>query len=214
VKLTTLGLIVAAALPATNCAQSPDRRPVQGQNGARRQGGSKPAQDTESDSDRTPRRLETVTWNSVRHELTWDVSKGEQRGAAYKPLGSDHYQISMDDATMSYNGTKRRFSKQEASNVHMLMDLIAKYAIDSTVWWDNGEGEPLDGNGNPKPDNKPQPGKKKDSDDATTVHVSFVRPSGATPAQNLHTRIEQMERQLQMLKQMERALQSLDSRAL
>jgi hypothetical protein len=212
VKLATFGLIVVAALPATSCAQQPERRPVQGQNGVRRQGGSTPAQDSVPAKDQTPRRLEAVTWNSVKHQLTWDVSKGEKRGAAYSPVASDHYEINMDDATMAYNGAKRRFSKQEASNVHMLMDLIAKYAIDSTVWWDNGEGEPLDGNGNPLPDNKRPPQKKKDSDDATTVHVSFIKPDAA--AHNLHTRIEMLERQLQMLRQMEQALQSLDRRVL
>jgi hypothetical protein len=90
-------------------------------------------------------RLESVTWNAVRHELTWVVSSGEKEaGADYKPLKSESYLIALDDATMSFNGEARRFSTEEASNVHVLMDLIAKYAIDSTVWWDDGHGEPVD----------------------------------------------------------------------
>jgi hypothetical protein len=91
------------------------------------------------------RRLESVTWNSVNHELTWNVSKGERKDNAYKAVGTDHYSINMDSATMTVNGETRRFSEDEASNVRNLMDLIARYAVESTVWWENGQGEPIDG---------------------------------------------------------------------
>jgi len=97
------------------------------------------------------RRLESITWDSVKHELTWDVSRGEKKGETYQPTGTDRYEIKMDSATMTVNGESRRFSEEEAQNVRTLMDFISRYALESTVWWENGEGEPVDGSGTPKP---------------------------------------------------------------
>jgi len=48
---------------------------------------------------------------------------------------------------MSVEGEDRRFSKTEAVSVHRLMDLVAKYAAESTLWWEAGEGEPLNKGG-------------------------------------------------------------------
>jgi len=95
---------------------------------------------------RSPRRLESVTWNSVKRELTWVISKGERdpKTGVYKPLTTETYLINMDKATMTFNGETRSFSKQEAINVSALLDIIAKYAIESTLWWDQGHGRRVD----------------------------------------------------------------------
>ena len=99
------------------------------------------------------RRLEAVTWNPVDHKLTWTVSQGSVGGKG-KFVESEKftYEIDMDAATMSTSGEDRRFSKSEAASVHALMDLVAKYAAESTIWWDAGEGEPLPKDGKPKID--------------------------------------------------------------
>jgi len=118
-------------------------------------------------NDPTPlRRLESVTWDSVKHELKWEVSKGEKKGNGYEPRSSDRYEISMDTATMTVNGKSRRFSEDEAVNVRALMDFISKYALESTVWWENGEGEPLDGKGFPIMPEEPKP---KDRGKTSTI---------------------------------------------
>jgi hypothetical protein len=108
------------------------------------------------------RRLESITWDSVKHQMSWDVSRGEKKGDTYQPNASDRYEINMDNATMTVNGQSRRFSKEEASNVRVLMDFISKYALESTVWWENGEGDPVDGKDFPgvpsQPDNQEQNG--------------------------------------------------------
>lgn len=147
------------------------------------------------------RRLESVTWNSVNHELTWIISKGQKKeGASYKPLASENYLIKMDDATMSFSGETRRFSKEEASNVHVLMDLIAKYAVDSTVWWDDGQGEPVDGN--QKDRRTPEKRRNREHDDnVPTLHVSWgniEQPSAACSA--TEREIERLEKRLAQLK--------------
>jgi len=94
--------------------------------------------------DRTPRRLESITWNPSDHKLTWVISSGTKDSAGkYKPVKSQTYNIDMSAATMTLNGEGRRFGRDEAKNVQVLMDLVSKYAVESTVWWDQGQGTPL-----------------------------------------------------------------------
>ncbi|MEK7404926.1 MAG: hypothetical protein AAB225_07435 [Acidobacteriota bacterium] len=97
----------------------------------------------EGKTDRSPRRLESVSWNSNKHELTWVISKGEKKteDGSYKPLGSNTYVINLSKATMTFNGESRGFSKQEAVNVHAILDVISRYTIESTIWWDQGHGQ-------------------------------------------------------------------------
>jgi hypothetical protein len=89
------------------------------------------------------RRLESVTWDPVKHELRWVISKGELEGEKYKPASRQEYEISIDDATMSFADETRRFSKREAGSVRQLLDLLARYAVESTIWWEQGQGEPV-----------------------------------------------------------------------
>jgi hypothetical protein len=179
--------------PASNAHPTADRRPADGM-------GGKQADSSSS------RRLESVTWNSVNHELTWVISKGQKKeGASYKTLGSESYLIKMDDATMSFSGETRRFSKEEAANVHVLMDLIAKYAVDSTVWWDDGQGEPV--NGNEKDRRTPEKQRNRERDDnVPTLHVSWRntgQPSGTCSVTQME--IQRLEKRLTQLKRLRAA---------
>ncbi len=129
--------------------------------------------DEDTDGKDTPvRRLESVTWDSVKHELKWEVSTGEKKGNGYQPRSSDRYAIDMDKATMTVNGERRRFSEDEAANVRTLMDFVSKYAVESTVWWESGEGDPVDENGTPTGPEKDKPATRpleKVRDKATRV---------------------------------------------
>ena len=208
----TFSLATLLALPAASCAQE---RPAAGRDSvqdSRAQAGQRRADGDEHklpDAEQPPRRLESVTWNSVTHELTWIISKGEKKeGASYKALGSQNYLINMDDATMSFSGEMRRFSREEATNVHVLMDLIAKYAIDSTIWWDDGQGEPVKGNG--KGTKEPEKPRQHDRDEnnSSTLHVADRSGAGgpAIDPYALHLKIRQMERQLDDLKRLQTML--------
>jgi hypothetical protein len=98
--------------------------------------------------EKAPRRLESVTWHPSEHKLTWVISTGVRDSSGkYKPAKSQTYHIDMSAATMTLNGEGRRFSRDEAKNVQMLMDLVSKYAVESTIWWDQGQGTPLDKDG-------------------------------------------------------------------
>lgn len=92
------------------------------------------------------RRLESVNWDPVKKELTWVVSNGSQAGGGkYQAGQKTTYYINMDEATMTFNGETRRFSRQEASSVSSLMSLISTYAVESTIWWEKGMGEKVTG---------------------------------------------------------------------
>lgn len=122
------------------------------------------------------RRLESLTWDSVKHQLSWDVSRGEKKGDAYQPNGADRYEIDMDKATMTVNGESRRFSEEEAANVRTLMDFISRYALESTVWWESGEGEPVDGSAPRQPGKSPED--RIDKGKAKNIRVIAMRPGG------------------------------------
>jgi hypothetical protein len=101
--------------------------------------------------DKPQRRLESVTWNPVKKELTWVVSSGvttdagNQGGKKYQPGETRTYRIDMENATMTFNGETRKFSQQEATSVSGLMALISTYAVESTIWWEKGHGEKVSG---------------------------------------------------------------------
>jgi hypothetical protein len=201
-----LSLAALLALPAIGCAQ--EHRSAQNKE---RAPSLVPAQQEEPEGAEPSRRLESVTWNSIKHELTWVISNGEKTdGSLYRPGASENYRINLDEATMSFSGDTRRFSKDEASNVHVLMDLIAKYAVDSKVWWEDGQGDPVNGV-KPKEQRSPaKPAAPPDDDES----VAILRVASRTPAPAdlpaLRREIRRLEKKLADLKQIERSAASTD----
>ena len=106
---------------------------------------SKPNADRRGEEDPAKRRrLEAVSWNPVTGLLTWTVSNGHtDEGKYVADGGKKSYEIDLQQAIMSHNGSQRRFSSEEARNVMTIMHVISKYAQDSTVWWDAGKGQPV-----------------------------------------------------------------------
>ena len=135
---------------------------------------------------RQARRLESVTWSPADHKLTWTVIDGSLKDGKFQPGAKISFEINMDAATMHASGEDRRFSKQEAASVHRLMDLVAKYAAESTLWWEAGEGERLDGGDSSKVDRKEnekrndrpeflpeRPNRKEDPRDRKVIKISL-----------------------------------------
>ena len=173
-KITGYMLAAFLALLSLSCSQAYNH-----QSGGKASAGSSSTatswdqvDNKKTDNQVSLRRLESVTWDSVKHELTWDVSKGEKNGEAYQPHSKDRYQINMDRATMTVNGESRRFSEDEASNVRTLMDFISRYALESTVWWENGEGDPVDGRGTPSKPGKQHPQPPDTEGKAKAIHIA------------------------------------------
>jgi hypothetical protein len=196
-----MSLAALLALPAIGCAQ--ERKDSAGagpQNGQRSSRWEKA--DSRQDSKARPtRRLESVTWNSVSHQLTWVITQGEKTdGASFRPDKEAKYEINMDKATMTFNGESRGFSKEEATNVHMLMDLVSKYAIDSTVWWDQGQGLKLDDKGNPV---EPAPSSPKLDDGKSIATLRVSNGRNLTPSE-LDAKVRELESRLDQLKRLQR----------
>jgi hypothetical protein len=93
-------------------------------------------------------RLESVTWNPVRAEMTWLVSIWDVKSDSDRPAALERYSIHPDAAVMEFNGEARNFDAEEAKHVRMLMDMISTYSVHSTVWWDHASNsEPKDKDG-------------------------------------------------------------------
>jgi hypothetical protein len=98
------------------------------------------------------RRLEAVTWNPVRSELTWMVSVWNLQGSERSLVTKERYSVHPDDAIMESQGEHRRFDADEAKRLRVLMDVISTYAVESTIWWESGPGAKLEGQIIPLPD--------------------------------------------------------------
>ena len=88
------------------------------------------------------RRLESVSWNPVSGELTWVVSKHTP-----DTTSKDSYLIRINDALMKFEDERRGFDPEEARVVHKLLDLLSRYAVESTIWWEEGQGIKMDDKG-------------------------------------------------------------------
>jgi hypothetical protein len=200
-------LAALLALPAIGCAQEGRRAQDRERAPTRR---AAQQDEPEPEQAESSRRLESVTWNSVHHELTWVISSGEKSGGTlYRPAASENYQISLDEATMSFAGETRRFSKDEASNVHVLMDLIGKYAVDSTVWWEDGQGEPVNGR-EPKDQRAPAKPPAPSEDDSVAVLRVSAWTTAPPDLPALQLEIRRLERKLAELKRIERSVASAE----
>ena len=90
-------------------------------------------------------RLESVTWNPVRAEMTWLVSIWDVKSDSDRPASLERYSIHPDAAVMEFNGEARTFDPTESKHVRALMDMISAYSVQSTVWWDHGSSSAPDG---------------------------------------------------------------------
>jgi hypothetical protein len=116
------------------------------------------------------RRLEAVTWNPVTDELTWVVSTGVKSAGSYQPGAKETYSIQLESASMKFHDETRSFGADEAERVHTLVDILSRYAVESTVWWEAGFGK--------KPEKEePAPGQNKvENKNPNPV----AKPAGAT----------------------------------
>ena len=111
------------------------------------------------------RRLESVSWNPVSAELTWMLSVWDPTISTEQPAGQERYVIHLDKAVMQFQEESRGFDTDEAKRVRSLMDLISRYALESTVWWGRGGGTPDDHNASPNERDRSNPKDAPDGSD-------------------------------------------------
>jgi hypothetical protein len=124
------------------------------------------------------KKLSSVTWDLDSHKLVWVVQKGTESNGKFEVSKEDSYEITPDDAVMSYLQEKRGFTEDEATSLHHLLDVLSLYCAESTAWWDDGQGVPLDSSGKPT-----GPGKNPDKPDrsATPRRVDSQKPAAKPP---------------------------------
>jgi hypothetical protein len=158
-----IGIILLAALsfayaqdkgasPGPTGDKPADKQPAGPKPADKQPGGAKPADKQPGDPKPLVRRLEAVTWNPVRSELTWTVTAWDFETSMREPAAKERYTMHLDAAVMEADGELRRFDTTEARRVRILMDVISTYAVESTVWWDSGADASLDGQVVPLPD--------------------------------------------------------------
>jgi hypothetical protein len=124
-------------------------------------------------------RLESVTWNPVRAEMTWLVSIWDAESDSDRPAALERYAIHLDAAVMEFNGEARAFDPAEAKHVRALMDMISRYSVQSTVWWDHGSGSEPDGQAVPVPKDKDGTGTKGKGDGKEENPKAAPKPAPA-----------------------------------
>jgi hypothetical protein len=127
------------------------------------------------------RKLGSVTWDLDSHKLIWVVRKGTANNGKFVPVAEDRYEITPDDAVMSYLNEKRAFTEDEAASLHHLLDVLSMYCAESTAWWDDGQGVPLDSSGKPT-----GPGKKPEKQDNSSKPRRVEAPNPQTPQSTVH----------------------------
>jgi hypothetical protein len=90
----------------------------------------------------TVKRLASVTWDLTTHKLICIVEKGTMVDGEFVPSSGLKYEVSPDDALMAFGGEQRNFGEEEAANLHLLLDVLSRYCVDSVVWWDHGNARP------------------------------------------------------------------------
>jgi hypothetical protein len=91
------------------------------------------------------KQLVSVTFNLLDFKLRWDLAEGtvDDKGEFRidKLLGQQ--EINPDEATMTVNGETRKFSEREASSLRRMLATLARYCAESTIWFEEGNGEPV-----------------------------------------------------------------------
>lgn len=90
------------------------------------------------------KRLDSVTWDLKTHKLVWVVQTGAEKGGSFVPAASAKYEISPSEAVMASGEEKRGFTQEEAVSLNDLLNVLSLYCAESTVWWDQGQGKPVD----------------------------------------------------------------------
>ena len=127
------------------------------------------------------KKLGSVTWDLDAHKLVWLVQKGTMVDGKFKATSEQRYEISPDEATMQVAAEKRGFDGQEAVSLGHLLDVLSVYCAESVVWWDQGEGDPVDNSVPSKPSPKKAAPSSSPSKEDKPVRVASPQ-SPASPA--------------------------------
>ena len=131
------------------------------------------------------KRLESVTWDLTSHKLAWTIQTGTTNSnGEFNVTNTQKFEISPDEAVMKVETEKRGFTKDEAAALHRLLDTLSRYCAESVVWWDRGEGEPLDKDGKSmkveegkpdRPQHRDRPERRKEQPSPNVLRISLPK---------------------------------------
>jgi hypothetical protein len=90
------------------------------------------------------KRVASVTWDLQTHKLVWVVQNGVQQNGEFVPSSEERYEVSPQQGAMAFEGEQRGFTVQEAAWLQQLLNILTVYCAESVVWWNAGQGEPLE----------------------------------------------------------------------
>jgi hypothetical protein len=100
--------------------------------------------------DTPAKRVSSIKWDTQTRKLEWTVQSGVERNGHFIPSSQEeHYEIAPEQAIMAFQGQQRGFTTQEADWLQQLLHILTVYCAESTVWWAEGQGIPLDKDGKP-----------------------------------------------------------------
>ena len=91
------------------------------------------------------KRVVSVTWDLQTHKLVWVVQNGVQQNGEFVPSSEERYEVSPQEGAMAFEGEQRGFTVQEAAWLQQLLNVLTVYCAESVVWWNAGQGDPLEG---------------------------------------------------------------------
>jgi hypothetical protein len=90
------------------------------------------------------KRVVSVTWDSQSGKLVWVVQDGQEQNSEFAGSSEERYEISPKEAVMAAEGQQRKFTDTDVTRLWSLLRLLTLYCVESTMWWETGQGVPLD----------------------------------------------------------------------
>ncbi|HEY7387209.1 MAG TPA: hypothetical protein VH640_01790 [Bryobacteraceae bacterium] len=133
--------------------------------------------------DTPAKRISSIKWDTQTGKLEWVVQSGVERNGQFVPSSQEErYEITPEQAMMAFQGQQRGFTTQEADWLQQLLHVLTVYCAESTVWWAEGQGTPLDSHGKPLEHSQPPADKPAKSDSSDTApHKVQYSPERKVP---------------------------------
>ncbi len=132
------------------------------------------------------KKLGSVTWDIQSHRLLWTVQKGSVVNGEFLATSEEQYEISPDEATMLFADEARGFDNAEAVSLHRLLDVLSLYCAESVVWWDQGQGVPLDPKTHTSKPAQPPARHARPDSKADPQPLKVRQPEEKAPARKYH----------------------------
>jgi hypothetical protein len=133
--------------------------------------------------DTPAKRVSSINWNTQTGKLEWVVQSGVEHDGQFVPTSQeDHYEITPEQARMAAQGQQRGFTTEEAEWLGNVLHILTIYCAESTVWWEQGQGIPLDSHGKPlNPEQPSKPPAAQPDDQDTGPHKVLDQPERKVP---------------------------------